>query len=267
MNLLRPLLVLATLGMAPPSAPASAPVASTLTVFAAASLTEVFEELGALFRRRHPGITLRFNFAGSHQLAAQLEYGARADVFASADQRWMERVHDQGLTDGDPVIFAHNHLVVILPAANPAGIVRLEDLGRPGIKLILAAEEAPVGAYTRAVLRKLSSQPGNGADYEGRVLANVVSEEENVKGVVAKVQLGEADAGLVYRSDVTRGIASRLRVLEIPHAANMVASYPIATLAGSEAPAAARAFVELTRDPEARAVLERHGFTVPPAAP
>jgi molybdate transport system substrate-binding protein len=267
MSLLRAVLVLATLGVAPSAAYAPASSASTLTVFAAASLTEAFEELGALFRGRHPGIALRFNFAGSQQLAAQLEHGARADVFASADRRWMARVEDRGLTAGRPVIFAHNRLVVILPAANPAGIVRLEDLGRPGIKLIVAAEEVPVGAYSRAVLRKLARRPGNGADYERRALANVVSEEENVKGVVAKVQLSEADAGLVYRSDVTPGIASRLRVLEIAPAVNMVASYPIAPLADSEAPAAARAFVELTRGPEARAVLERHGFTVPPAAP
>ncbi len=267
MSLLRTLLVLASLGVAPSAAQVHGPVASTLTVFAAASLTEVFEELGTVFRRRHPGITLRFNFAGSQQLAAQLEYGARADVFASADQRWMARVEAQGLAACRPVIFAHNHLVVILPAANPAGITGLEDLGRPGIKLILAAEEVPVGAYSRAVLRRLSRHPGNGADYERRVLANIVSEEENVKGVVAKVQLGEADAGLVYRSDVTPEIASRLRVLEIPPPANIVASYPIVALAASGAPAAARAFVDLATGAEARAALERHGFTVPPAAP
>ncbi len=266
MSLSRPLLALAALGAVPGTAQPDRPAASVLTVFAAASLTDAFEDLGALFRRRHPAITLRFNFAGSQQLAVQLEYGASADVYASADQRWMARVQERGLAAGDPVIFALNRLVVVLPAENPRGIGRLEDLAVPGHKLVLAAEAVPAGWYSREVLRKLSRRPGFGTDYAGRVLANVVSEEENVKGVVAKVQLGEADGGLAYRSDVTPAIAGRLRVLEIPAAANIVASYPIVTLAGSAAPAAARAFVELVRDAEGRAVLARHGFTPPPAA-
>jgi molybdate transport system substrate-binding protein len=263
MSVLRPLFALAAIGMMPAAARPDRPAAPILTVFAAASLTDAFEELGALFRRRHSAITLRFNFAGSQQLAAQLEYGAAADVFASADQRWMAQVQRQGLAADDPVIFVHNRLVVIVPADNRAGIRRLEDLGRPGLKLVLAADAVPAGRYSRAVLRNLSRRPGFGADYPTRVLANVVSEEENVKGVVAKVQLGEADGGLVYRSDVAPAIATRLRILEIPAAANIVASYPIVVLAGSAEPAAARAFIELVREAEGRAALARHGFTPP----
>jgi molybdate transport system substrate-binding protein len=265
MSLLRPQVALAAIGAMPATAPSGGP-APTLTVFAAASLTEVFEEIGARFRQRHPGITLRFNFAGSQQLVAQLEHGALADVFAPADQRWMARAQEQGLTAGDPEIFATNRLVVVLPAENPAGIQRLENLARPGLKLVLAADAVPAGRYSREVLRKLSRRPGFGADYVGRVLANVVSEEENVKGVVAKVQLNEADGGLVYRSDVSPAIATRLRVLEIPAAANILASYPIAALAASAEPAAARAFIELVRDPQGQAVLARQGFTPPPDA-
>jgi molybdate transport system substrate-binding protein len=267
MSPLRALLALAAIGAAPVAAQTGRPAPAVLTVFAAASLTDAFEELGALFQRGHPGITVRFNFAGSQQLAAQLEHGASADVFASADQRWMAEVQRQGLPAGEPVIFAHNRLVVVLPAENPARIERLEDLARPGLKLVLAADAVPAGRYSREVLRKLSRRPGFASDYERRALANVVSEEENVKGVVAKVQLGEADAGLVYRSDVTPGIARRLRVLDIPAAANIVASYPIVALAASGHPAAARAFVELARGPDARAILAKHGLMPPPAAP
>ncbi|MBA3894126.1 MAG: molybdate ABC transporter substrate-binding protein [Gemmatimonadales bacterium] len=265
MSLLRPLLALAAIGTTPAGAQSS-PAPSTLTVFAAASLSGAFEELGALFRRRHPGLTLRFNFAGSQQLAAQLEHGAAADVFASADRRWMARIRDQGLAEGEPAIFAHNRLVVIRPAADGGGVERIEHLARPELKLVLAAEPVPAGGYSREVLRKLSRLPGFGSDYEQRVLANVVSEEDNVKGVVAKVQLGEADAGLVYRSDVSPDHASRLRVLELPAAANVVASYPIVVLAASRAPDWARAFVDLVLGAEGRATLARHGFTPPPAA-
>jgi molybdate transport system substrate-binding protein len=261
--MLRSVLAVAAIGTAPATAQ-SPPSPTTLTVFAAASLGDAFEELGALFRRGHPGIALRFNFAGSQQLAAQLEHGAGADVFASADHRWMARVRDQGLTAGVPAIFAHNRLVVIQPAANAGGIERLEHLARAGVKLVLAAEAVPAGAYSREVLRRLSQLPGFGSDYERRVLANVVSEEDNVKGVVAKVQLGEADAGLVYRSDVSPGLASRLHVLELPDAASVAASYPIVALAASRAPESARAFVHLVLGAEGRATLARHGF-MPPA--
>jgi molybdate transport system substrate-binding protein len=267
MRRLRPLLALFAIGATPAAAQTGGAAPSVLTVFAAASLTDAFEELGALFRREHPGITVRFNFAGSQQLAAQLEHGASADVFASADQRWMAQVRRLGLTAGQPVVFAHNRLVVVLPAENPARIQRLEDLARPGLKLVLAADAVPAGRYSREVLRNLSRRPGFGSDYKRRVLTNVVSEEENVKGVVAKVQLGEADAGVAYHSDVTPGIAAKFRVLDIPAAANIVASYPIVVLSASGAPGAARAFVELVRGVEGRATLARHGLTPPAAAP
>jgi molybdate transport system substrate-binding protein len=262
-----PLVALVAIGATPAAAQTGRAAPSVLTVFAAASLTDAFEDLGALFRSRHPGITLRFSFAGSQQLAAQLEHGASADVFASADQRWMGQVQRLGLAAAEPVVFAHNRLVVVLPAENPARIRRLEDLARPGLKLVLAADAVPAGRYSREVLRNLSRRPGFGSDYDRRVLANVVSEEENVKGVVAKVQLGEADAGVVYHSDVTPVIAAKLRVLDIPAAANIVASYPIVVLSASGAPGAARAFVELVRGAEGRATLARHGLSPPPAAP
>jgi molybdate transport system substrate-binding protein len=237
--------------------------APVLTVFAAASLAGPFDEVVALYRERHPGVTVHVNYAGSQRLAAQLEHGARADVFASADQRWMEHVRRRGLVSEPPVVFAHNHLVAVIPASNPGGIHGLEDLGRGGLKLVLAADAVPAGRYSREVLRKLARLPGFPADYERRVLANVVSQEENVRAVVAKVRLGEADGGLVYRSDVTPAPASRLEVLEIPHPANVVASYPVALLEQAREPGAARAFLELLLGSEGRAALTRHGFLAP----
>jgi molybdate transport system substrate-binding protein len=238
-----------------------------LTVFAAASLTDAFEELGELYRRKHGGGDVRFNFAGSQQLAAQLEHGAGADVFASADQRWMGHVQRLGLARERPVVFARNRLVVVLPRPNPGRIERLQDLAREGVKLVLAAEAVPAGQYSRETLGRLAGRPGFAPDYDRRVLANLVSEEENVKGVVAKVQLGEADAGLVYASDVGSEIAGRFRVLDIPEEANIVASYPIVALAASTHPEAARAFIELVRGPEGRSILAKHGLVPPPAAP
>lgn len=237
----------------------------TLQVFAAASLADGFGELGRRLEAREPGLAVRFNFAGSQQLAAQLGQGAAADVFASADERWMEAVRAGGLLAGDPVVFARNELVVIVPRTNPGRIANLADLARGGIKLVLGADAVPVGRYARTALRNLSRDPALGPDYATRVLRNVVSEEENVKSVAGKVQLGEADAGIVYRSDVTPSLARFLTVIEIPPGANVVASYPVALLRGGREGAAARAFVDLVLSPEGQRVLERRGLL--PAQP
>ncbi|HEU4525046.1 MAG TPA: molybdate ABC transporter substrate-binding protein [Gemmatimonadales bacterium] len=232
-----------------------------ITVYAAASLTEALLELGELSARGNTPTRVRYNFAGSQQLAVQLEQGARADVFASADQRWMDYLGKRDLVAGTPRIFAHNRLVAIVPRANPARIHVLQDLARPGVKLVVGAEAVPVGTYTREMLRRLARQAGFPPSYGNSVLGNVVSQEENVKGVVAKVQLGEADAGIVYRTDVTPGVAPSLTVLEIPDDANVVASYPVAVLRASADSAAAKAFVALLLSPEGRRVLARHGLT------
>jgi molybdate transport system substrate-binding protein len=231
-----------------------------ITVYAAASLTDALLELAPLLEQGSAPTRVRYNFAGSQQLAVQLEQGARADVFASADQRWMDYVAERKLTAGAPRIFAHNQLVAILPASNPGGIHGLQDLSRPGVKLVVGAEAVPIGKYSREVIRRLGRQQGFPPDYADKVLANVVSEEENVKSVVAKVQLGEADAGIVYRSDVTSRVAPSVTVLEVPEDANVLASYPVVVLAGSSDPAGARAFVTLLLGPDGREVLARHGL-------
>ncbi len=250
---------------APHRAQAAPAPRATLTIFAAASLTDAFDALAARMRARRPDLDVRMNYAGSQQLVAQLAQGAGADVLATADAHWMDEATAQGLLAGAPEGFAGNRLVVIVPRANPARIDRLQDLARPGIKLVLGAATVPVGRYAREVLRNLSRRPGFGAGFAPRALANLVSEEENVKAVVAKVQLGEADAGIVYRSDVGRPLARFVRVFELPAEANVLARYPIAVVRGSRHANAARAFVDLVRSAEGQALLCAHGFLPAPA--
>jgi molybdate transport system substrate-binding protein len=231
-----------------------------LTVFAAASLTGAFQEIGGMFEQAHRGTRVTFNFAGSQQLATQLEQGAVADVFASADRRWMDYAAEKGLLAGDARLFAHNRLVVIVPAANPARIGRLQDVAKRGVKVLVAAEAVPVGVYTRQSLARLARSPDFGKDYDRRVLANVVSQEENVKAVVTKVQLGEADAGVVYASDAMGSVARHLRVFLIPDQQNVVADYPIAALKRATAPSAAENFIGLVLAPEGQSALQKFGL-------
>lgn len=263
-------IALAMLGAPALVAQSADPAPSTLTVYAAASLTEAFGELGRNLEESHPGLTVQFNFAGSQQLALQIEQGAPADVFASADQRWMSYAAEKELVDGRATVFARNRLVAIVPRTNPARIGRLQDLARRGTKIVVAAEAVPAGKYSRETLQNLAGAPGFPPEYARRVLANVVSQEENVKAVVAKVQLGEADAGLVYRSDVTPAVARFVRVFEIADPYNVIATYPIAVLKAARNPEAARQFVQLVSSDAGQRLLQRHGLlpaaTAAPAA-
>lgn len=240
---------------APASTTASEPV--TLTVFAAASLTDAFTEIGAAFEDTNPGVTVTFNFAGSQGLRTQIEEGARADVFASANTREMDTLVSNGFVAQDaPLLFLTNQLVVILPADNPAGIVSLEDLAKPGMKLVFAAEEVPVGRYSREALDLMNATYGAG--FKDKVLANVVSNEDNVKQVVAKVQLGEADAGIVYTSDAIA--APELQTIDIPVEVNVLAVYPIAALNESANAEISEAFIAYVLSDEGQAVLAKWGF-------
>jgi molybdate transport system substrate-binding protein len=239
-----------------PSTPTSEP--KILNVFAAASLTDAFNEIGKNFEATNPGVTVTFNFAGSQALQTQIEQGAPADVFASANKTEMDALISGSYVSQDaPQIFLHNKLVVILPGDNPGGLSKLEDLAKPGIKLVLAAEEVPVGKYARQALDTMNGQFGS--DFEDKVLANVVSNEDNVKQVVAKVQLGEADAGIVYTSDAVA--APELKTIEIPDDLNVIAKYPIAPLGKSANADLAKAFIEYVLSTEGQAVLQKWGFT------
>jgi molybdate transport system substrate-binding protein len=225
-----------------------------VTVFAASSLTEAFRDLGAALEEGQAEATVTYNFASSSDLAVQIREGAPADVFASADRRQMKLVEDAGLV-AQPVVFATNRLVLLVPRDNPAGISSHEDLGRPGVKLVLAAPEVPAGNYARRALANLGMGPA--------AEANVVSNEDDVKAVVTKVALGEADAGIAYATDVTGDVAGAVEAQPLPAKADVVAHYPIAALSDAPNPAAAAAFLELVTSPVGRRVLSEHGFGLP----
>jgi len=228
-----------------------------LTVFAAASLTDAFKEIAANFESAHPGVTVRLNFAGSQALRTQIEEGAPVDVYASANTTQMDALVTYGfVAQGTPQMFLTNVLVIIVPQDNPAGIKEVEDLARSGLKLVLAAEDVPVGKYSREAFDLLDAQFGNGI--KDRILANVVSNEDNVKQVVTKIQLGEADAGIVYNSDAVA--APDLPTIEIPAEMNVVARYPIAALTRSVNPDLATEFVRYLLSPEGQVVLQKWGF-------
>ena len=231
-----------------------------LSVSAAASLSDAFNEIADSLQRRDPDLHIDFNFAGSQVLVLQIGQGAAADVFASADDRWMQIARDSGLIEGTPQTFARNRLVVIVPQGNPARIGKLQDLARPGVKLVLAADVVPVGRYAREALFQLARLPGYNPGFAQRVLANVVSNEENVRSVVSRVQLGEADAGMVYVSDVTPAVARLVRRFDLPDSANVIASYPIAIVRHAPNADAAKAFITFVLSPSGQAVLTKNGF-------
>jgi molybdate transport system substrate-binding protein len=240
--------------------PTATPEPRTLTVFAAASLTDAFTEIGHNFEASHPGVTVALNFAGSQTLSTQLTQGAVADVFASANYTEMDKVVAANLiTQDTPNDFVTNKLLVILPTNNPANVQTLQDLARPGLKLVLADATVPAGKYARQILDKLSQDATYGSDFSANVLANVVSNETDVKQVVAKVQLGEADAGIVYISDAVA--APELKIIEIPTDFNVVAKYPIAALTSAPQPDLAAEFITYVLSSEGQAILKKWGFT------
>lgn len=242
----------------PTPMPAPALEPRTLFVFAAASLTDAFTEIGAAFEVANPGVNVTFNFAGSQSLRTQIEEGAPVDIFASASGKEMDTlVMNKFVAKDAPQIFLTNKLVIILPADNPAELEKLEDLATPDIKLVLAAEEVPVGKYARQVLDNMNGSFG--ADFKDKVLANVVSNEDNVKQVIAKVQLGEADAGIVYVSDSIA--APDLKTIEIPADLKIIAKYPIAPLTKSENADLAAKFIEYVLSTEGQTILQKWGFS------
>ncbi|MCL6647061.1 MAG: molybdate ABC transporter substrate-binding protein [Chloroflexi bacterium] len=248
----------------PPAQPARPALSGELVVFAAASLSEAFTEIGQRLEASAPGLRVTFNFAGSPQLRTQIEQGARADLFASANIEQMELAVRNGVISGTPRLFASNKLVVVVPRENPGRIQSVGDLARPGLKLVLAQRDVPAGAYAREIFQKLSADPAYGAVFADGTLRNVVSEEPNVRQVLAKVQLGEADAAIVYATDVTAQTANIVQVLPIPDQFNVVALYPIAVVQGARNREAAEAFINAVLASEGQATLKKYGFLPPP---
>jgi molybdate transport system substrate-binding protein len=244
------------------STPTAPPLRGDLTIFAAASLTDAFNEIGAEFQKEHPGVTPKLNFAASSALRTQLEQGARADIFASADQIQMDNARKANTIEGTEHLFVKNKLVVIHPTSNPANIKTVQDLANPNVKFVLTDKAVPIGAYARTALEKMAADPQFGADFDDKVLANLRSEEANVRAVVTKVQLGEADAGIVYASDVTPTVSKDVQSILIPDAFNTIATYPIALVKGGSNPAAARAFIAFVRGPKGQEILKQNNFIV-----
>jgi molybdate transport system substrate-binding protein len=228
--------------------------AQTLNVFAASSLTDAFNEIATAFTAQHEGVEVVFNFAGSSTLATQITQGAPVDVFASADTKQMQVVADAGLISGEAVIFTRNRLAVITP--QDSEIMTLEDLAKPGVLLVLAAPEVPVGKYSREALEKMNETFG--ADFSASVLANLVSEEPNVKQVATKVELGEADTAIVYVTDAA--LLGNVRSIEIPDEYNVIATYPVAVVNTSTRAELAQSFVDFVLSEEGQTVLGKYGF-------
>ena len=226
-----------------------------LSIYAASSLTDAFAELEGMFEAAHPDVDVAITFAGSQVLRLQIEQGAPADVFASANVEHMRALVDADLVE-DGGVFAHNDLVIIVPPDNPAGIEEIGDLANAQ-RLVLGTANVPVGRYTREVFRRAA--PSHEEGFEAIVMSRVVSEESNVRLARAKVEMGEADAAIVYRTDA----GSSVQVVEIPRELNVVADYAIGIVRDARARDAAEAWLALVVSPEGRAVLERHGFVLP----
>jgi molybdate transport system substrate-binding protein len=231
--------------------------ATNLRVLAAASLQDAFQSLGARFEASHPGVRPEFDFAGSQVLRTQIEQGAQGDLFASADTEHVAALARENLAE-PPVIFAHNRVVVVTPA-KAERVRRLADLGRPGLRIVMAGPTVPAGRYAEQVLVQLGRDPSLGKALETAIRANVVSQESNVRAVLAKVQLGEADAGFVYETDA-RAAAGRVRVIRLPERIDVQTTYAVALLRGASARATALAFQTFLLGPEARAILHGFGF-------
>lgn len=246
------------------SQPAAEPSPSRheLVVFTAASLTGAMTDIAALYEELHPDTKIVLNFDGSQALRTQIEQGARADLFLSANTRHMTALRAGGLIDNGSVrVFAKNRLALVVPKDNPAGITALSDIAEPGTRIVMGTKDVPFGDYTRQVLAKMSGDPVYGFGFSDAVMANVISEETAVTALVAKLRLSEADAGIAYASDVSRDDREYLTTLDIPDQYNVVATYPLGILRESEAPGRAEAFAEYILSADGAAVLARYGFS------
>ena len=233
-----------------------------LHVFAAASLREAITEAADAFQHANPEVRVVSNFAGSQVLRLQIESGARADLFVSASPDHLDALQRAGLLQADPTVVATNELVLAVPSGNSARISGIQDLTQPGRRVVMAAESVPAGAYARQMLALQAATTGR-PELADAVLQRVISFETNVRQVAAKLELDEADAGFVYRTDVLAS-GGRLQIIETPPQVQVTAQYPAAILRDAPNPQLAERFLTFLRSPEAQAILARHGFA--PAA-
>ena len=239
---------------------APATLSGGITVFAAASLMDAFNEMATAFKAANPGVSVRFNFAGTPTLRTQLEQGARADVFASADTVQMGNALTAGVVVDKGRVFTRNSLVIITPADTNPKVARPADLAKGGLKLVLPNKDVPAGSYARQMLASMEKDATYGVGFSDRALKNLVSEESDVKQVVAKVELGEVDAGVVYGTDVTPSVSPKLKTVAVPAQFNVIAEYPIAVVKGAGNAATAQGFIDFVFSPVGQAILKKYGF-------
>jgi len=242
---------------APPVPPAA------LTVFAASSLKGAVEKAKLAYEAANPGTTLTFSLDSSAALETQIEEGAPVDVFLSADTTNPKKLVDKALVDGRPFTFAGNKLTIIVPTANPAAIESPMDLAKPGVKVIAAGDAVPITKYAIQLVDNLAGQSGYPPDFAARYMANIVSREDNVKAVVAKIELGEGDAGIVYVTDA-RATTKVTSIDVVPDSANVRATYAGVVLLASRNTVAAQAFLTWLPGPQGQAILGEFGFLPPP---
>jgi molybdate transport system substrate-binding protein len=249
-----------------PSAAAStrgSVTAVDLTIFAAASLAGVLADVKEAYSASHPGTTLAISTDSSAALATQIEQGAPADLFLSADMKTPAKLVRDGFSAGEPVTFARNKLTIVAPADNPAGVSSPADLAKPGLKVIAAGEEVPITKYARQLVANLAKEPGYPADFETAYTSNVVSQEDNVKAVIGKIEIGEGDAAIVYATDVAA--SKDVTTIPVPDDANVTAKYAGIVVRASPDQEPARLFLAWLTGSDGQAVLSRFGF-LPPSA-
>ena len=230
----------------------------TLTVLAASSLTDAFGELSKTFEKQNPGVEVRQSFESSSTLLTQIQQGAPADVFASAAEDEMDTAINDGLVAGEPEVFVKNREVIMVPKDNPAHIRTLQDVARPGVRLVLAQEDVPAADYALEILDKANNTYGS--TFKRDVLSNIVSREADVRASVNRVVVADADATFGYASDYTPDIRERVKLIEIPKDLNIVATYPIAVLKDAKSSQLAQQWVELVLSEEGQRVLKKWGF-------
>jgi molybdate transport system substrate-binding protein len=250
--------------LAPSTAPASPSAAAVeLEIYGAASLKGALDATKPVYEASHPGVTLVMSTDASSALETKIEQGAPASVFLSADTTNPQKLVDKGLTTGPPVNFAKNILTVIVPIANPAKIKTPVDLAKPAVKVIAAGDAVPITKYANMLVANLSKQPGYPANFVALYNANVVSKEDNVKAVVAKLELGVGDAGIAYVTDAKA--STKVATVDVPPSANVVATYAGVVVKASPDTAAANAFLTWFAGPDGQAILSGFGFKPPSA--
>ena len=234
---------------------------SGLTILGAASLKGALDEAKTAYEEANPGTTLVISTDSSSALATQIEQGAPADVFLSADTTNPQKLVDKGLVDGRPVTFAHNELTIVVPTTNPAGIQTPADLAKSGIKVIAAGDEVPITKYADQLVDNLAKEAGYPADFAAAYAANVASREDNVKAVIGKIELGEGDAGIVYVTDAAA--SDKVATVDVPETANVPATYDGVVVKASQNRTAAKAFLDWFAGPDGQAILGALGFLPP----